>query len=268
MAEGYDWGKKSKYWNLILYPESMQNPNLGDCADELGVDFAYCLHDKDEDGHKGDRKAHYHVLFATSNDGTTTAKHVYDIFNKLSTPGKKCALRPEIPGSVKHSYAYLIHDTENARKKGKYQYSPEERISCNQFDIARYETIDKLEKDRMCKELVDFEYTWRFENLAAYYEAFERSEQFKEQHIEYFNQLKLLNAFIDRICRGYAMEAKRKRQEAKPPKCSWCGSTAVVGKIETRDGYLWYCECDRATAYTVLAEIEESIERESIEGNV
>lgn len=258
MTDVYDKGKKAKYWNVIVYPENLNFECMEDASDEIGIPFAYCVHDKDKDGHDGDRKTHVHVMAAFSN--TTTAKHVYEMFSSLSKPGRKCCLPPKPCGDVRHSYEYLIHDTENARKKGKHQYGVEERICCNGFDIGLYEQISQEEKDRMAKELCDFALQFGFENMAAYYRAFEKSEWFKEDHETYFCVLKTVNAMIDRICRGNAFEAKRRKQEAKPPKCAWCGSNKVLGKVETSDGYLWFCEADQYTAYVVMKNFEEGNE--------
>ena len=68
--------EKAKYWTCILYPESMVDDWQDKICDILQVPFAYCIHDKDKDGHDGDRKIHVHVEIAFPN---TTTKNLLTI---------------------------------------------------------------------------------------------------------------------------------------------------------------------------------------------
>lgn len=264
MADSAGFINKAKYWDVIIYPENLDYETLEDASDVLGVPFAYCVHDKDKDGHNGDRKTHIHVCVSYPN--TTTRKHVYEMFQALSKPGKKCAIPPQAAGDVRHSYDYLIHDTDNARKKGKHQYDPSERVLCNGYDIGLYEQISQAEKDEMAQELCDFAMTYGFEHMAALYKAFrncslhpeiEQCARFAENYGAYFQVFKSINAMLDRICRGHHQEALKKTREAKPPACSWCKSTKIVGAVTTPSGKLWYCEECAQTAYVCMSEYEE-----------
>ena len=50
-------------------------------------------------------------------------------------------------------YNYLIHDTEDSRKKHKHQYDKSERITGNNFDIGSYEQLSVDEKNSILVEL-------------------------------------------------------------------------------------------------------------------
>lgn len=56
-------------------------------------------------------------------------------------------------------YDYLIHDTEDSRKKNKRLYDNAERITGNNFDIGSYEqlsTKDKLDmKLQLCRDIIE-----------------------------------------------------------------------------------------------------------------
>ena len=132
---------KSKYWTFEVYPEMFEKfENEGD--EIIQVPYAWCKHDKDvkevskELGSNGVvqyKQAHIHVLVAYP--ASTTYKNMMDIACKLG------AKHIERVKSVNYLYEYLIHNTEDAKKKGKYQYSQEDRHSCNGFDIEDYKKV-------------------------------------------------------------------------------------------------------------------------------
>ena len=67
--------------------------------------------------------------------------------------GKKAINKCEAVVGIRNVYDYLIHDTEDCRKKGKEQYDPSERITGNNFDIGAYEQLGTAEKNEMFLEM-------------------------------------------------------------------------------------------------------------------
>ena len=84
----------------------------------------------------------------------TTYKHAMEVFSRLSAPGKTALNTIEPVYSARHMYDYLIHDTEDCRKKGKYAFDPSERITGNNYDIGSYEQISQADKNEMFDQMM------------------------------------------------------------------------------------------------------------------
>lgn len=135
---------KARYWTAVCYPESMR-PDWRDVIGEvLQIPGVYTIHDKDVDGDQDDRKVHVHVMCAWAN--TTTYKAALQLFQLLSAPGKRCCNTCQKVQNVRYMYNYLIHDTDDARKKHKFQYKPADRVAFNNFDIGAYEQLGVADK--------------------------------------------------------------------------------------------------------------------------
>lgn len=154
---------KSRYWVGIIYPESLAVP-VEEWGDIIQKPYAYCLHDKDLDGHGGDRKAHYHLIIVWNNN--TTYKAALRVFQKLMPT---CAKIEEC--DIRHMYDYLIHDTEACRKAGKHLYDKSERICCNNFDIDLYEKTSLEEKQMYRRELASYLLENNFYNYTDFYSS-------------------------------------------------------------------------------------------------
>ena len=158
---------KARYWVGVGYPENMR----ADWKDVIGevtqLPYAYCVHDKDVDGAEDDRKVHVHILLAFPN--TTTYKTALGILQELSAPGKKAFPTVQKVNNVRYLYNYLIHDTEDARKKHKYQYDPTERITGNCFDIGNYEQLSLDEKKGIRRELAELIFSKQYVNYFDFY---------------------------------------------------------------------------------------------------
>ena len=157
-----DSNSKARYYWAVLYPENMRDSWQDDIDLLLQVPYAYCIHDKDylsdiflPDNLKctagSERKEHVHLILAFAN--TTTRNHALEVFKALYAPGKVA-----IPGNfiqsifnIRKAFDYLIHDTDDARKKHKYQYSKDERIMGNCFDIGAYEQLSITFKNMQIK---------------------------------------------------------------------------------------------------------------------
>lgn len=162
--------EKARYWVALLYPENMpddweQGINGHGLGDILEVPFAYCLHDHDLKNDGDDDKKHVHMILAFPN--TTTKNHALKVFNRLD-PTIKIAF-PVI--NIRHKYEYLIHNTEDCRKKHKYQYPPDCRITGNNFDIQHYEQVSIEQKNEMRRELANFLLDNHFYNYSDFYKA-------------------------------------------------------------------------------------------------
>lgn len=142
--------EKARYWVAVCYPENMVLGWQNDIGELLQVPYTYCIHDKDVESDGTPRKVHVHIMVAFSN--TTTYNHALKVFKRL---GDKAVNTCQSVVGIRHMYDYLIHDTEDSRKKHKHLYEKSERITGNNFDIGSYEQISTLDKNRMVKELAD-----------------------------------------------------------------------------------------------------------------
>lgn len=146
-------GRKQRAWEAVCYPENMR----GDWQEEIDgiiqLPYAYAIHDASVTSKGEDRKVHVHILVVWPSP--TTGRNALNVFLDLSAPGKKCCSTVQPVINVRHAYDYLIHDTDNARKKGKEQYPPEARICGNNFDIGDYEQVSTADRDRIFREYLE-----------------------------------------------------------------------------------------------------------------
>ena len=142
---------KCRYWWAVLYPENMREDWKESLGDIVQKPFAYCVHDKDSDGKKKQRKVHVHLMLVWNNN--TTYNAAFRLFSKLNAKGKVSVNKIEPCEDVRHCYDYLIHDTEDCRKKKKFLYPASERITGNNFDIGAYEQFTLYDKKKKVQEL-------------------------------------------------------------------------------------------------------------------
>lgn len=245
---------KAIVWLGITYPENMVEDWRETCSDLLqGVPYAYCVHDKDSSGHDGDRKEHVHWIlnFKDVKSGPTTRKHATDVLNLLSKPGLKCAPSCEACLNIEHSWKYLIHDTETARKAGKHLYSPSDRVTGNTFDIERYKVLSEETKLWMSQKICDYILTFQVKDMAELYASIVRD--FDESYYQIF---KANNALYDRLCRGMYNATQRMKKEVKAPTCAICGNPKVAGSYDTGEGLMWYCMDCQEIAYVIVSQTE------------
>lgn len=164
---GFSMADKQKYWTGVLYPENMVEGWEDKIGDLLQVPYAYCIHDKDlanEDQEQ--RKVHMHLVIAFPN--TTTSKHALDVMKCLGA----AAINTCKPvNNINHIYNYLIHDTEDCKKKKKHLYDKSERITGNNFDIGSYEQLTQEDKDRIMFELEDMILEEAYTNYTMFYRS-------------------------------------------------------------------------------------------------
>ena len=140
---------KAKYWTAVLYPENLIDNWDTLIGDLLELPYAYCCHNADlTSDDEEDRKDHVHLIIVFPN--TTTYKNAFRVFQRL---GEYCLSACQSVINIRYMYEYLIHNTDTAKKQGKHQYDPSERISGNNFDIGSYEQLSLAEKNEMRHEL-------------------------------------------------------------------------------------------------------------------
>ena len=201
--------EKSRYWEGILYPESMV-PGWEDIiGTELEYPYCYCIHDKDYDKNGELMKTHVHVILAYPSP--TTGKQVMKLFNRLTAPGHDCCCnRIQDKYNIRSAYDYLIHDTEESKKAGKFQYDKKCRIEGNHFDIGLYENVSLSEKDEMCEELCRFIIKNEITNYADFYTMV--SEKYTK---EYLRIIKSYSGHLDRLIRGVYNKKKNEKESAE-----------------------------------------------------
>ena len=187
---------KARFWVGVLYPENMVEDWETKIGDIVQLPYAYCIHDKDLEKDGDDRKVHTHIILAFPN--TTTQKHAFNVFDLLSAEGKKCLSSCKAVVSIRGSYDYLIHDTETARKAGKYLYDKSDRITGNNFDIGAYEQIGVAEKLDMVKELCQVISDFGFTNFIDFFEYVIQNYQ----DSNYFETLRTNSGLFERLTRG------------------------------------------------------------------
>ena len=124
---------KKRNWTFVLYPESAP----ADWNDRLKLSGLMCavspLHDKDINPTGEAKKPHYHVLLVYS--GPTTYNAVAKFTASLN------ATIPQALESVRGMYRYFSHK-DNPEK---YQYSEEEILTINGFNISDLIELTKSE---------------------------------------------------------------------------------------------------------------------------
>lgn len=185
----------AKYWVGILYPENMIEDWKECIGDTVEVAYAYCVHDKDLDNDGDDRKVHLHLILAFPN--TTTYKNAFSVFSTLNAPGRVCVNTVQKVINIRQKYEYLIHNTDDCRKKNKHLYDVKERITGNNFDIGAFEQISSAEKNKMLLELCNDISQNGFTNFADFY-----LYVMSNYDDNYFEILKGYSGFLERLTRG------------------------------------------------------------------
>lgn len=241
---------KARFWVGVLYPENMRDGWEDDIGDVIQNPYAYCCHTRDKDTKSEHRKDHVHLMIAFPN--TTTYNHAMNVFDLLSADGKKALNKIEACAGVRNVYDYLIHDTDNCRKKGKELYSPSERITGNNFDIGAYEQLDAAKKEEIIQDLnraVREQGFTNFMDLFIYVD-----DNFEDSH--YAEVLRTNSAWYERLTRGNYQRWEQGKlefpsqarchsvvMETMETCCPDCGSIAVVKNGKTAaESQIWKCK--------------------------
>lgn len=190
---------KAKYWLGVGYPENMIPDWEDRIYDLFQLPFAYCKHFLDKDSKSEHRKDHVHFIIVFPN--TTTYNHALTLFNTLSLPGKKAFNKCEQAFNIRHSYDYLVHNTEGAKKAGKYLYSYKDIVQGNNFDIGLYEQVSTADKENMRKELARFIIDKQIENFTDLY-------IYADLNLDdnYTSVITANSGFFERLCKGFYLK--------------------------------------------------------------
>lgn len=203
---------KNRQWVGVLYNENMKE-NWKDEIDNLvQLPYAYCVHDKGlqlEDGEH--RKVHTHLILVWP--APTTHKHAIEVFDRLSAPGKRCFAAIEPVYNAGRMYDYLIHNTEDCAKKGKYAFKPSERITGNNYDIGSYVQVSQTEKNEMFDILTDIILAYEIQNFADFVLAVR--SQCSEQIELARDVIRGYSGYFDRLIKGVYLRGSAETQEKR-----------------------------------------------------
>ena len=194
MEETKEKSIKSRYWTIILYPENLIE-NWEDKLFEIGLPMCYCLHNKTKVGDE-DRKDHIHLIVACQN--TTTYNHIMNMFKCLNKSDKEKAFNTvQVVYSMENAYNYLIHNTDDCRKKGKELYDKKDRICINNFDIGAYVQKSIQEEKAQIKEICNIIISNQLTNFIDLYMYI-----FSNFDDDYLEVLRKNSGFFERLTKG------------------------------------------------------------------
>lgn len=210
MAEMNTMKTNARHWWGVCYPENMVDNWQTEIGDLVGG-LAYCYAIHNEASKDNEHKEHVHLIVVFSN--TTTYKHALGVFNRLSVPGKVCCNTIQQVINIRHSYDYLIHDTETCRQKNKILYDPKIRVCGNNFDIGILEQLGKTEKLAMVKELCDFISDNMIDNFLDFYNL---ATKIYCDDSSYFEVLSSYSGLFERMTKAvwfkYKYDTKQEKQ--------------------------------------------------------
>lgn len=199
---------KNRQWSAILYPENMREDWKDEIDNLVQLPFAYCLHDKGLELESGDhRKAHLHLILVWP--APTTQKHAMEVFDRLSAPGRKALSTCEPVYNARRMYDYLIHDTEDSKKKGKFQFDPSERITGNNYDIGAYVQVSQTEKNEAFDDLTAFILDNDISNFADFIAM--AAGAFSEQRELYRDVIRGWSGYFERLIKGQYHRGKNQK---------------------------------------------------------
>lgn len=220
---------KARFWTGVLYPENMREDWKEVIGDTLQYPYAYCQHSQDKDSKSEHRKDHVHLIVAFPN--TTTYKHALNVMDLLSAEGKKAINKCEAVVGIRNVYDYLIHDTEDCRKKGKEQYDPSERITGNNFDIGAYEQLGTAEKNEMFLEMGQAIREHGFTNYMDFYEFVVDTYE----DMNYIEVMRCYSGHFERMTRGNYQRWEQEQRGLRPSQAQHHASTTKTTTKTTPD---------------------------------
>lgn len=145
ITRSFKYGKtKKRNWTFVLYPESAPD-NWRDILQQTGLEIAISpLHDSDIDPTGDLKKPHYHIILCYNN--TVTGRMVKSLVDELNQP------IPMPIDSVKGLYRYFTHKDN----PDKYQYSENDIVTLNGFDVLDFSDLSTGDKSKIRVELVKF----------------------------------------------------------------------------------------------------------------
>lgn len=175
----------------------------------LQVPYVYCIHDKDLCSDGSIRKTHVHIMIAWAN--TTTYKSALTCFKRLEKEG--CIAIPndkiEVVQNVRFMFNYLVHDTDDCKKKNKHLYSAAERVCGNGFDIGCFEQLSIIDNERILDDLEQILISKPYMNYGSFYRDIKADPGLTK---EYSIIARKNHGFLEALCRGFYLEFKREQE--------------------------------------------------------
>lgn len=201
---------KNRQWVGVLFNENMLEGWQEEIENLVQLPFAYCVHDKGlqlEDGEH--RKVHTHLILVWP--APTTYKHACEVFDRLSASGRRCFAAIEPVYNAGRMYDYLIHNTEDCAKKGKYAFSPSERITGNNYDIGSYVQVSQTDKNEMFDKLTDLILCKQISNYADF--ILESRFEYPEEKEISRDVIRSYSGYFERLIKGVYLRGEAEMQE-------------------------------------------------------
>lgn len=221
--------EKYRYAEVIFYPQNMVDNWQEIIDDVLQVPFCYAIHDKDREEDGSLKLLHGHLLLCWNN--TVALDHFVKWVNRLSDPNKfydrtfidvdsgeentiscpvKAASTAQPIINWERAYNYLIHDTESAKRDGKFLYPQSIRISGNNFDISRLKHIDEAVKLDLLIEISDYIDTHNIMDFITLKRNF-----LDKMGRDYIALASSKSGYLDRLMAGNYKKWEREQKKAK-----------------------------------------------------
>lgn len=137
--------KRYRNFSLMTYLYPQQIESVLYKHDRQVKAYAYITHDKDTNEFGELKEKHTHLLISLINN--TTCDAIRNWFNGFEDKnGQKINTLAQPMHDICGSYAYLTHDTENAREEGKHVYNKDniKGINLSYFEDSSKQDIDNL----------------------------------------------------------------------------------------------------------------------------
>ena len=155
MAKSNKIDDRARVWADVIYLDSAPG-NWVDILSEMGLVFAYILHDKDVNPDGTPKKTHYHLLLFF--DGKKSFEQIKEITDVLNAPNPQRVKNPK--GMVR----YLIH-MDNPEK---YQYKREDIKCIGGADIDKYFELSMSSKAIILRDIMQFIKDSEMDNFADF----------------------------------------------------------------------------------------------------
>lgn len=209
--------EKYRVAEVIIYPCNMIPDWKEKFEDLIQLPFVAALHDRDN------TETHLHCILCRGNGPATLNWFIKWVNKRLSNPDKihidkdgvihkaKCCSTAEpIITNFRKAYDYLYHGgvtLEKCKEEGKFLYSQSILFSGNNFELARYLSMDEYDKtfvcDAICREIVERNFT----NLRQVYDFCVSSGN------DYIRMFQSKSALFDRLCGGNYKDVKKNQDE-------------------------------------------------------
>lgn len=150
------------------------------------------------------KKPHYHVVESRMKEVQcdTVRSQIQKAFGTT-----EAVKQIQVVKDLKNMVNYLTHNTDQAIAEGKYQYSKENLIALNGFDLAKLYKLDKNYLFKIFMDVTPIIHSNECKNIAEFIQIVRYNEILT---LEELDQLLIkYGATIERLCRGYFQAHQR-----------------------------------------------------------